>query len=503
MKTYTLLFCALFVVITNAQTGIGTNTPHTSAKLEVNSTNKGFLPPRVTLTSVTDAATIPSPATGLLVYNVGSAGLQAGYYYWNGSSWSTIATASSPDQSVDYIQASLSANQSLSSAGNISFNVSSGAGIVLNSGGFNLIANKTYRLEAALGGSSGGFAYYGWVDSANTLLPGGSIGVIMKAGSTYSDAPQDKAVVFFTPTANTTVFLRVLNVSGGVVAYAPPAANNFSSTWATIQQIGSSAIVNPWAISGNNVNNTLGNVGIGTSSPTSKLNIAGGGVKLASGLGNASTRPALNTTSIGNYEIRGVGGGASQIDAQDDGFLRLSAGGGSNVLTQSSIDISGYSIIPDMSNNIVMRTAGTERLRIDPSGNVNITGKLNIGDPTGNVSTKLVGRVTAGTFLAFDNLRFSVTTSEPRGLSIATVSGTVNLYVEGRYNNGGVFGSRTTSTLAYSTTPSGSLFGWNFLAAGDTIVYQFIDPDNSRMYRVTLIIMPSFINNFISIERLL
>jgi hypothetical protein len=251
----------------HAQTGIGTNTPHTSAKLEVNSTNKGFLPPRVTLTSVTDAATISSPATGLLVYNVGSAGLQAGYYYWNGSSWSTIATAASPDQSVDYIQASLSANQSLSSAGNISFNVSSGAGITLNSGGFNLIANKTYRLEAALGGSSGGFAYYGWVDSANTLLPGGSIGVIMKAGSTYSDAPQDKAVVFFTPTANTTVFLRVLNVSGGVVAYAPPAANNFSSTWATIQQIGSSAIVNPWTLSGTNTYTTTGNVGIGTTTP--------------------------------------------------------------------------------------------------------------------------------------------------------------------------------------------------------------------------------------------
>ena len=468
-KAYIVL---LFIgIVGMAQTGIGTTTPHTSAKLEVNSTNKGFLPPRVTLTSVTDAATIPSPATGLLVYNVGSAGLQAGYYYWNGSSWSTIATAASPDQSVDYIQASLSANQSLSSAGNISFNVSSGAGIALNSGGFNLIANKTYRLEAALGGSSGGFAYYGWVDSANTLLPGGSIGVIMKAGSTYSDAPQDKAVVFFTPTANTTVFLRVLNVSGGVVAYAPPAANNFSSTWATIQQIGSSAIVNPWVISGNNVNNTLGNVGIGTTTPTSRLNIAGGGVKLATGFSNSTNRTALTTATIGNYEIRGVGSitGNTQNDGADDGFLRLSAGGGTNTSSQSSIDISGFSTVSDMSNNIVMRTAGTERLRIDPSGNVNITGKLNIGDPTGNVSTKLVGRVTAGTFLSFDNLRFSVTTSEPRGLSIATVSGTVNLYVEGRYNNGGVFGSRTTSTVAYSTTPSGSPFGWNFLAAGDTL----------------------------------
>ena len=45
-----------------AQTGIGTTTPSPSAKLEVYATNKGFLPPRLTLTSATDATTIASPA---------------------------------------------------------------------------------------------------------------------------------------------------------------------------------------------------------------------------------------------------------------------------------------------------------------------------------------------------------------------------------------------------------------------------------------------------------
>jgi hypothetical protein len=661
MKRYILLFCVLFAVIANAQTGIGTTSPHASAKLEVSASDKGFLPPRVALTGISDTSTIPSPATGLLVYCTGTGGLTSGYYFWNGTAWATIATAGgsgsfaasflrgsrtatqtiavggavtfstidqsagsdislntatgritlaagntyrlrgavpnfsggqrpafiwfnettsanigsasfsynpgdaaalgafgttaelvfTPNvttvvslrllsslssgnvtvggngdfsvtgsypwfdvqvisgnapvtgQSVDYVQASLSANQSLSSAGNINFTVSSGAGITLTDGGFNLQANKTYKLEGALGGTSGGYAYYGWVDSANTLLVGGSIGVIMKAGTAYSDAPQDKAVVFYTPTSNTRVYLRVLTVSGGLTAYPPNAASAFSSAWATIQQVGSSAIVNPWVLSGNNVYNTSGNVGIGTTTPTSKLNIAGGGVKIASGLGNTATRPPLNTTAIGNYEIRGVGGGSPQIDAQDDGFLRLSAGGGSNTNTQSSIDITGYSTVADMSNNIVMRTGGTERLRIDPLGNVNITGKLNVGDPTGNVSTKLVGRVTAGTFLTFDNLRFSVTTAEPRGLSIATVSGTVNLYVEGRYNNGAAYGTRTASAIPYNISPSGSPFGWGFLSAGDTIVYHLTDADNSRMYRVTLIIMPSYINNFISIERLL
>jgi hypothetical protein len=248
-----------------------------------------------------------------------------------------------------------------------------------------------------------------------------------------------------------------------------------------------------------------GNVGIGTATPTSRLNIAGGGVKLATGFSNSTNRPSLNTSTIGNYEIRGVGSitGTAQNDSADDGFLRLSAGGGTGVSSQSSIDISGFSTVPDMSNNIVMRTGGTERFRIDPSGNVNITGRLNIGDPTGNVSTKLVGRVTAGTFLTFENLRFSVTTTGQRGLSIATVSGAVNLYVEGKYNNGASYGTRTDAPVTYTTSPSASPFGWGFLSAGDTIVYHLTDADNSRMYRVTLIIMPSYINNFIAIERLL
>ena len=93
MKRLAVLFL-LITFYAEAQTGIGTTAPHASAKLEVSASDKGFLPPRVTLTSATTAAPITSPAEGLLVYNLGSVGLQAGYYYWNGVSWATIATAS-------------------------------------------------------------------------------------------------------------------------------------------------------------------------------------------------------------------------------------------------------------------------------------------------------------------------------------------------------------------------------------------------------------------------
>ena len=85
MKRFQLLVLLIFSMSIFAQTGIGTTTPNPSAKLDVFSTDKGFLPPRVTLTSGTDIITIPSPATGLLVYNTGNnVGLVAGLLLeWN------------------------------------------------------------------------------------------------------------------------------------------------------------------------------------------------------------------------------------------------------------------------------------------------------------------------------------------------------------------------------------------------------------------------------------
>ena len=93
-KGIVLLAFSLAFLCGKAQTGIGTSTPDASAKLDVSATNKGLLPPRVTLISVSDTTTITNPATGLLVYNTGNNGaLQSGYYYWNGTNWATIATA--------------------------------------------------------------------------------------------------------------------------------------------------------------------------------------------------------------------------------------------------------------------------------------------------------------------------------------------------------------------------------------------------------------------------
>ena len=599
MKRFQLVVLLIFSIPIAAQTGIGTTTPHASAKLDVSATNKGFLPPRVTLTSNTDAITIPSPAEGLLVYNLGSVGLQAGYYYWNGTSWATIATATSAGsgvtasnmvnlyakgystavgdianasgytftvpvsgrylfdfsctgysnatitykvrqgttdigtdaqtsynntvhveyngkievnlqsgvtynvyvnstgnrdlgdydrvyyklvagnlpvtgQSVDYIQASLSANQALSAAGNIIFNTSSGAGITITSGGFNLIANKTYKLEAALGGTSGGYAYYGWVDNTNTLLSGGSIGAVMKAGTAYTDAPQDKAVVYFTPIVDTRVFLRVYSLSGTLTAYAPSMSSNYSSTWANISQVGSSAFVNPWILSGTNTFNTTGNVGIGNNAPAAKLDVTGT-------LGVSGITTLKDVVDIGT----GIGSDGGEIQ------LAIPA---TNTSLQSRVKV-------DVWQNrlrIFEGSANAKGVHIDLS-------KAPDG-AAGELIWKASGIVNRGVDVILGNLKDRIAATGNASLQLSTVTGTYIVYGSGVHVFTSNLGSTTIdggSPRTISTTPVYLNSGNTFATAGGTDTWNIMDTSNFIAWRISCIIGSGYNANLITIERLL
>ncbi len=60
--------------------------PNVSAMLDVDATNKGVSFPNVNLTSETDAVTIPTPMTGLMVYNTNAAmPCGTGLYFNNGT----------------------------------------------------------------------------------------------------------------------------------------------------------------------------------------------------------------------------------------------------------------------------------------------------------------------------------------------------------------------------------------------------------------------------------
>ena len=105
MKHFLLIFTLVFSNAAFAQVGIGTTTPDASSMLEVKSSSKGFLPPRVALTASNSAAPVTTPATGLLVYNTALAGsspydVAPGYYFWNGAAWVKLAESNSTKASA-------------------------------------------------------------------------------------------------------------------------------------------------------------------------------------------------------------------------------------------------------------------------------------------------------------------------------------------------------------------------------------------------------------------
>ena len=98
MKTVlSLVFCSIiFSQVFSQSVAINNDgsQPNAGAILDIKSTNKGLLIPRVNLTSETDVSTIPSPVNSLLVFNTNAALPDGvGFYFWNGNNkWSKLAT---------------------------------------------------------------------------------------------------------------------------------------------------------------------------------------------------------------------------------------------------------------------------------------------------------------------------------------------------------------------------------------------------------------------------
>ena len=142
-------------------------------------------------------------------------------------------------------------------------------------------------------------------------------------------------------------------------------------------------------------------------------------------------------------------------------------------------------------------------MSITSPGNVEITGKLNVVDPTGNVVTKASGLVNAGSFVTLDNVKATITSISNRSLSIGAVSTSFNANISGYYGAVGGGSGNALNNQTYTTTASTAIFGWHFPNHSESATYILQDSTNSRVYRIIMMIGPSYINNFISIERLL
>ncbi len=140
---------------------------------------------------------------------------------------------------------------------------------------FTLKANKTYEIESYLAvyhntvGVAGIFQIYNFTNS--TSLANG-LYLSMNGSGGYNVNANGPMRCVITPTTDIEVGVRIATAYGGwpsiigstSVVGANGAANQ---SYLLVKQIGSSAIVNPWVLSGNDVYNTTGEVGIGTASP--------------------------------------------------------------------------------------------------------------------------------------------------------------------------------------------------------------------------------------------
>lgn len=99
-KVYFILVLTLLMLSTTSLLGQGVainldgTAADASAMLDVKSTNRGLLIPRVALTQTTSASPVSSPTASLMVYNTASTGdVTPGYYYWSGSAWVRFGSA--------------------------------------------------------------------------------------------------------------------------------------------------------------------------------------------------------------------------------------------------------------------------------------------------------------------------------------------------------------------------------------------------------------------------
>jgi hypothetical protein len=148
---FKILTIVAFSIATScfAQVGMGTTTPAASSKLEVSSTTKGVLFPRMTNAQM---LLVSNPVQGLQIYNTNANCM----YYYDGQQWlSTLNAISVLADAGDVVQLD-NFRVRVSTSGNRSMQISTLSGSIKVSGtSFNLFVSTNVGSTGGIGDESG------------------------------------------------------------------------------------------------------------------------------------------------------------------------------------------------------------------------------------------------------------------------------------------------------------------------------------------------------------
>lgn len=298
MKNIYTLFLGIISIAVSGQVGIGTTNPNPSSELEIVSTNRGMLIPRINLTDVTLITPIVSaPTTSLLVWNSNASligGFGEGYYYWDGSKWvalistnliSTFTTSAHNTLDMAYDQGGVGMGRTINADN----------GLVHIAGGDGLRVTGTHNLGNYLGTTTGTqmffyprrAAFRTGTGSWSDVNPGGGGPGAGNIGS-YSVAMGSNN------TASGQFSLALVNGSSASAESAVAIGNGASAVQQDDMALGQGAIANgssATAIGESTEATGVSSIAIGASSHSIGDN--------STAIGNGSQAEAINSTAIG------------------------------------------------------------------------------------------------------------------------------------------------------------------------------------------------------------
>ena len=384
MKTkFCLLVCLCLIMRLHAfsQVKIGDNptTINNSSLLELETTNKGFVLPRVSITSVNSITPLSAGAlSGTVVYNTNSGttgGAGTGIYYWDGSTWNFVSNVvpSPAPPTTDYWNI----------LGNSGLNYSNFLGTI-NNVSMRLRTNNIQRLIIdSLGGVGIGSEKFDADDREKLLVDYGTttsntiatfrgkiadyFQINLQNQSNNSSASTDYVATADNGTDSSYYVDMGINSS----TYAPSVENWGSKNDAYLYANARNLIIGTqstsdliFLVAGGKISN---NTALRISGTTGNL-IVGHGEAASAAVGNTIRGPVPTSGAGGFLNLQGGNGAVNGAG----GALNLLGGAGLGTGNGGNVTISAGTAVTGTAGDVVVNTVNTERMRINAAGNIGI-----------------------------------------------------------------------------------------------------------------------------------